>query len=217
MSSKDADTRIEKKTTTRKKTAGRKRKKRDSIIMVSLILFVLLVVFGVYSLQNRNNGPEPTGPVPLEEDDSMKVEFNLTAGGKHTVSISPGESFTVTYRIYRIDKDSDFIIHSVQDEIEFNTDVFELIQDSISCGYTVSIHDYDGARCRVFMNTYAITPEGFEYKQGAEFGSFTLKVKDNAPFGSYEITNNSCEMAAPGGFSTYAYTVRDLTVNIAAE
>ena len=189
-------------------------RKKDIAVTALIIIGVLLFIIGSYAISEQSKGEEQAGPVPLSEDASMRFEFNLASSGKHSIDVGPGEAFTVSYRIYRTDSDSDFIIHSVQDEIEFDTDIFELIEESISCGYTVSIHQYDGARCRVFMNTYAATPAGFEYKQGEEFGSFTLKVRDSAPAGSYDITNNNCEMSASGGYSLYSHTVKDLTVNI---
>ena len=111
----------------------------------------------------------------------------------------------------------DFVIYAVQNEIEYDSSVFELIEDSISCGYTYSIHDYDGGVSRIFMNAYAVTPAGFDYKQGAEFGSFTLRVKEDAPAGKYDITSNEYGMAAQGGYSLYSSTVRDLTVEIVEE
>ena len=189
-------------------------RKKDIVATALIIICVFLYILGAYVISGRSEKQNQSGTVPLSEDASMRFEFNLASSGRHSIDVMPGDTFTVSYRIYRTDSDSDFVIHSVQDEIEFDTDVFELIEDSISCGYTVSIHQYDGARCRIFMNTYAVTPEGFEYKQGAEFGAFTLKVKDSALAGSYDITNNNCEMSASGGYSLYAHTVKDLTVKI---
>ena len=216
MSDKDLKIRDNENKNTKRTNVKKGKKKRDTVVMVSIVFLVLLVVFGVYSILNINVHPS-SEPSPLKEDESMRFEFNLTSDNKHTISVSPGESFTVTYKIYRTDADSDFVIHAVQDEIEYDSSVFELIEDSISCGYTVSIHDYDDDKCRIFMNTFAVTPEGFEYKQGAVFGSFTLKVKSDAASGSYDITNNNCEMSASKGYALYAFTVKDLTVTIVSE
>lgn len=188
--------------------------KQRATIMVLIGLIVILLLFIIIPKNDRETEILPTGTVPLSEDDSMSFEFNLTSSGKHSVSLSPGERFTVSYRIYRTDNDEDFPVIAVQNEIEFDPGIFELVEDSISCGYTTSIHTYEDGRCRVFMNAYSVSPQGFEYKQGAEFGSFDLKVRDDASPGSYQITSNRCEMVSPGGEALYSFTVKDLTVKI---
>lgn len=190
-------------------------KKRKVTLSVSIAFVVLLLVFGTFIILEARNSKQPEPDyIPLANDDSMSYEFNLTASGKHTVKVSAGDSFTVSYKIYRTDADTDFNIYAVQNEIEYDPSVFELVEDSITCKYTVSLHSYDDGRCRVFMNAFSSSLSGFEYKQGAEFGSFTLKVKDDAEPGSYTITSNNCGMAVPGGGALYSHTVNDLTVEI---
>lgn len=214
MSDKAPITQEGKKRNTAKKRVSREKRKRDIVSMVSIILLSMFAMFAMYSLLDKGDNSETSGPAPMAEDDSMMFEFDITSSEKYTIDVLPGEVFTVTFRIYRMDADSDFIIHSVQNEIEFDSSVFELNEESISCDYRVSVHEFARGKTRLFMNAYAVTAEGFEYIQGETFCSFTLTVKDNAPAGSYYITNNEYEMSDSEGHAKYAIAVKDLTVNI---
>lgn len=197
----------------------KKSRKQDTIIMLLLVMVVLLMTFCVYVMIDKyksNEQPE-IDPKPLSENDAMTFEFNLTSSGRHAIELSPGDTFTVVYRLYRNDEDSDFVIYAVQNEIEYDSSVFELIEDTLSSSYNVSVHDFGNNKYRVFMNAFSTVSTGFEYKQGSEFGSFTLRVRDDAPSGSYDITSNDCGMSAPGGYAVYSYSVKDLTVTIAGK
>lgn len=186
------------------------------VVIVLLGIVAILIVFGLLKSLDASREEENVsdGPVILPVDDSMTFEFSLTSSGKHAVALTPGDVFTVSYKIYRTDKDADFQIYAVQNEIEFDPEIFELIEDSISCGYTTSIHSYDNGRCRIYMNAFSPSPSGFKYIQGAEFGSFSLKISDNATPGSYEITSNNCKITDQGGQSLYKSTVKNVTVEI---
>ncbi|MBR2780437.1 MAG: hypothetical protein IKD81_03375 [Eubacteriaceae bacterium] len=197
----------------RKKKIGIKKKSVFLAVAVGIIVFVAALL-AAGSLGGRGDDPDPGVPVLLPEDDSMSFEFNLTASGKHSVTVAPGDTVTVLFRLYRTDTDADFSVYAVQNEIEFDTGVFELVEDSISCRYTVSVHSYEDGRCRIYMNTFSTSPSGFVYTQGAEFGSFTLRVKDDVPPGTYQIASMNYKMSASGGRALYASTSKDVEVEV---
>ena len=205
-------------------------KRLIAIIVLCIVIIAVIFVIRNHSedgpdtdpLHPENNAsnsessgePEPSGGNKLPEDDSMSFVFDLSSGGEHEVTASAGDTVTVEYRLFRTDADSSFMIHAVQNEIEFDSDVFELAEDGISCSYTVSIHDYGNGKTRVYMNTFSAVPDGFEYEQGGIFGTIVLKVRENAPAGAYIISSENYKMSTSTGMAFYSSSSEDLKVEI---
>lgn len=176
-------------------------------IVLGVIVIALLILWSTGQEDDQS-----TGPIALPVDSSMRFEFNVAGNGMHQLEVSRGDIITVEYKLYRLDANEDFPVYAVQNEIEFDTAAFRLIEDSIQSAYTTSVHQLDGGGCRVFMNTFSSGPDGFTYGQGAVFGSFQLEVLANE--GTYEVTSNDYEMSCKGGESLYEAVSNDLSVTV---
>ncbi len=203
--------------------------------LVAIIVLCVVIIAAVFVIRNHSGGGSNTDPPQpvnntsnsegsgepessegnkLPEDDSLSFVFDLSSGGEHNMTASGGDTVTVEYRLFRADEDSSFMIHAVQNEIEFDTDVFELVEDGISCSYTVSTHDYGNGKTRIYMNTFSAVPDGFEYEQGGLFGAIVLKVKEDAPAGTYIISSENYKMSTSTGMAFYSSSSEDLNVEI---
>ncbi len=202
---------------------NRTEKTRKSVSSTRVRLLMVLAMFGLifliavfYYLSGGEVAPDEGIDTiqPIPEDESMSFEFNLTSDSKHIVTLKPGDTFKVVYRLYRTDKDEDFNLYAVQNEIEYDPSVFVLDTETISSRFKTSIHSVSDNANRIFMNMFSAVDAGFDYKQGDVFGSFVLKVREDALPGSYDITSNNCRMSNYDGTASYKCTVNDLTIEI---
>jgi hypothetical protein len=158
-------------------------------------------------------------PAALATDASQQYLFTLTAqksGGarESTLSIALGEEITVYLTLTRTDTSAEYPIYAMQDEIQYDSTMFELSGVAVitASGFKTSLRDEkDGAHKRVYMNFVSAAAGGDAYPATLEVGSFTLKAIAK---GTTAIANKNAKMSTPTGSESYATTVRDVTVTI---
>lgn len=56
--------------------------------------------------------------------------FQLAVDGKDTVNVNPGDVITVAFTLKRTDADEAYTIYAMQNEIEYDSQFFELVEGS---------------------------------------------------------------------------------------
>lgn len=188
---------------------------KKRIIYILIFMIVAVGSFTLMYLQGekpKRTGEDDGSVKSLPIDDSMSFDFALISDNSHSITVKPGDEFTVRYIIKRVDEDSDFRMYAVQNEIQFDGKAFELVNGSLRSSYTFSVHELGDGVCSIFMNGYSPDPEGVLLSRNYEFGSFVLKAR-NAE-GEYKISSNNCEMSTKGGTKLYMHSVTDLDIKI---
>ena len=144
-------------------------------------------------------------------DDSREYFFELSVDGSDTKQVQTGDIITVVFNLKRTDSDKSYQMYGMQNEIRYDSEFFELVENSalLSDG----IHTTDlGLRdnYREFYMNYVSFSGGEEWNAERLVGSFQLKVI--ATSGVTKITNQDYSVSTSDGMEHYAATCQDVTI-----
>ncbi len=151
-----------------------------------------------------------TLPVSAAEGE-MTYSFDLTANGKDTVEVSPGDIITVTLRLRRTDGDSSYPMHGMQAELRYDASFLEVVDGSGTAYTGVSTSDIalvDGYR-EYYMNFLSMSG-GTQWEADTLIGTVQFKVIGET--GVTKITNEDFLVSLPDGSGSYQCEANELLV-----
>lgn len=146
-------------------------------------------------------------------DDEMSFSFNITSDGKNEKFVETGDIITVVLTLERTDDESPYTMHSMQDELRYDNNFLELIDDSwvlINGAKSADVAMVDNYR-EFYMN-YLSFSGGAQWKATSVVGSVQFKVIGES--GATKITNQDFLVSLPDGSGSYLCTASDLTLII---
>ena len=175
-------------------------KKNKKILGIMLALMMLLV----------------NTTTAFAADNSREYFFELSVDGSDTKTVRTGDIITVVFKLKRTDSDQSYQMYGTQDEIRYDSEFFELVENSalLSDG----IHTTDiGLRgnYREFYMNYVSFSGGEEWNAERLVGSFQLKVI--AKSGVTKITNQDYSVSTSNGMDSYKATCQDVTIVISTD
>ncbi len=149
-------------------------------------------------------------------DDSRKYLFELSVDGSDSKEVKNGDIITVTFYLDRTDSEDAYDMYAMQNEIRYDSDFFELIENSALLSEGITTRDIglrDNFR-EFYMNFLSISG-GEKWTSRKLVGSFQLKVTAEA--GVSKITNQDYLVSTADGKNHYAATAQDITIIVSSE
>lgn len=153
----------------------------------------------------------PVLRMPAAAAKDPEFRFELTVDGKDAVEARPGDVLTVTLHLYRTDRNADFTMYAMQDEIRYESSFFKLVKGSELLADGIQSTDLaveDGMR-EFYMNFVSFTG-GKTWASKTRVGSFQLRVTGNS--GVHTITNEDFLVSLPDGSGSYQCEANELTI-----
>lgn len=139
-------------------------------------------------------------------ESSILLTYDLTSDGSNEVTAKKGDIITVTYTIKRTDSQDAYTINAIQNEIKYDTEFFDFVDNSIimTKGEGRLLEKFEGER--VYMNDINTS-----YDATVEVGTFKLRVIASSGSGKVESTECIARDSSNGDITV---TPKDLTVTI---
>ena len=155
-------------------------------------------------------------PLSVSAEESNSFAFELTVDGAQTKTVAPGDIVTVVLHLKRTDADEDYTMYAMQDEIRYDSEFFELVEDSAILSDGIESTDI-GMRdqYREFYMNYLSTVGGTEWESDMLIGSFQLRVI--ASSGVTQITNQDYLVSTKDGMDSFPCEANDLTIILSTE
>ena len=144
---------------------------------------------------------------------ALDIDGAALSGGQYVRAASPGESVTVRFSVLRTDAAEPFALFAIQNEIEFDMDFFEFVENSIVTRYGNADASLQ-TRVQGQQIVKASALGGPEYAAEQAFCEFQLKVK-SAATGSGWVRCSEAS-AIDTGHNSVTVTQRNLTVTVSA-
>lgn len=159
----------------------------------------------------------PAMLIPVSaEDDSMSFLFSLTANGKDTVEVETGDIITVVFQLDRTDANEQYMMYAMQNEIRYDSNFFELVEDSTILNREIMSTDIAMVdQYREFYMNYLSMGGGEMRNPSVVIGSIQLKVI--AKSGITQVINQDYLVSRKNGIGSYTCTAKDLTVVLSTE
>ena len=151
--------------------------------------------------------------LPVRAAGTPSFLFELTANGKSAETVRTGDVVTVLLTLRRTDEKSAFTMHSMQDELRYDTDFFRLVEDGEMVSEGVRTADVSrGSGLREFYMNYTDLHGGRSWAADTIVGSIQLKVI--AEEGSGVISNQDYLVSLPDGSGSYVCRCADVTITV---
>ena len=158
----------------------------------------------------------PTLLVPASAQDNPTFRYELSVDGQDTVEVSTGDVITVTLYLHRTDANANYTMYAMQDEIRYDSEFFELVEDSFILSSGIHSTDLDvGGGMREFYMNYVSFAGGAQWQPKVRIGSFQLRVIGTS--GVSIITNEDFLVSHQDGMGGYDCEASDLTVIVSSE
>lgn len=149
-------------------------------------------------------------------DSDMSFSFSITSDGKSEKTVATGDIITVVLTLKRTDEESPYTMHSMQDELQYDSNFLELVDDSWVLMNGVKSTDIAMVdNHREFYMNYLSFSGGAQWKVTSTIGSVQFKVIGES--GATKITNQDFLVSLPDGSGSYSCTASDLTLIITNE
>ena len=169
--------------------------------VVFLLIFALL--FPIFS-------------VSVSAADAPEFFYELSVDGQDTIEVEHGDLITVTLYLYRTDADSSYTMYAMQDEIRYNSDFFELVEDSALLSKGVKSTDIRVAEnLREFYMNFLSFAGGERWGAKTRIGSFQLRVVGTS--GVTTLTNEDYLVSLSDGSGSYQCEANVLTVILSTD
>ena len=137
--------------------------------------------------------------------------FALSAEGETELSVSTGDVITVTLELHRTDRQQDYTMYAMQDEIRYDKTFFRLVTDSDRPASGVQTRDIalrDHRRAH-YLNFVSLSG-GRSWSANAFIGSFQLEVIGTT--GVARLENSGLQVSLPDGSGSYPVSGQNVTV-----
>ena len=149
-------------------------------------------------------------------DESQSYLFELSIDGSDTKQAATGDIVTVAPALKRTDADEGYTMYAMQDELCYDPEFFELVENSAMTAASIETTDIAlRGGLRSFYMNFVSMGGGENWDASTMIGTFQLKVIGTS--GSSVIRNTEMQVAVEGGMDSYAATGRDVTVVVTDE
>ncbi|MBR2445791.1 MAG: InlB B-repeat-containing protein [Clostridia bacterium] len=149
--------------------------------------------------------------VPVHAQDEPEFRYELSVDGKDTVEVSTGDIITITLYLYRTDADAPYAMYAMQDEIRYDSEFFELVENSAVLSAGIQSTDLAvGQGMREFYMNYISFSGGAQWQPKTRIGSFQLRVIGTS--GVATITNEDFLVSYQDGSGSYKCNANTLTI-----
>ena len=149
-------------------------------------------------------------------DESRQYQLDLTVNGQHEIHAKPGDVLNVVLTLKRTDNDSSYMMYAMQDEIRYDPQFFEIVQNNSLTANGISITDIGLIDdYRAFYVNYLSLSGGENWNSEVVLGSFQVKITGTK--GSAHLKNENCIVSTPDGRDSYSITVNDLLVIVTSD
>lgn len=153
----------------------------------------------------------PMLAIPAAAAENPEFSYELTVDGLETKEAEMGDIVTVTMYLQRVDSDEPYTMYGMQSEIRYDSNFFELVEDSASLGDGVQSTDIGRpGEFREFYMNFVSLSGGVQWQPRTRIGSFQLKIIGTE--GVSTITNEDFLVSLPDGSGGYACEANELTV-----
>lgn len=140
-----------------------------------------------------------------------EFRYELTSDGKEVVEVNTGDIITVTLHLYRTDGADDYTMYALQDEIRYDSEYFELVENSAMLSKGIQSSDIGLVdQNREFYMNYVSFSGGEPWPADYRVGSFQLRVIGTS--GVSTITNQDYLVSLSDGSGSYPCEANELTV-----
>lgn len=144
-------------------------------------------------------------------EEAPEFRYELSVDGEDVIEVNTGDVITVTLYLYRTDSDESYPMYGMQDEIRYDSDFFELVEDSAILSEGIDSTDISvGGSLREFYMSFVDMSGGRTWKAKQHIGSFQLRVI--ATSGMTTVTNEDYKVAFQDGMGSYECQANELTV-----
>lgn len=143
------------------------------------------------------------------QDASMQFSFELSIDGSDVKEVEPGDIITVSLHLRRTDKQAPYTMYSFQNEIRYDAEFFELIEDNsnVYSGLVMKdIERVDGFH-ELYIN-YLSMSGGAQWDEDILLATIQLKVI--ADSGVAKLTSEDYFVSHMDGKSTYSCAANEV-------
>ena len=162
---------------------------------VLILVFIGLLSFGVLA------------------GETQSFVFDLKANGAPELVVSTGDIITVTLELRRTDRQKDYTMYAMQDEICYDSTFFRLVKDSDEAYEGILFSDIalrDHRRAH-YLNFVSLSG-GVEWPSNVQIGSFQLEVIGTT--GAARLENTNLQVSLPDGSGSYSASGQNVTVTV---
>lgn len=148
------------------------------------------------------------------EETGGSYEFSLTSNSQGELTVSPGDIITVRLTLTRTEGEN--VMYGMQDEIQYDSDFFELVEDSDVVFQGIETTDLLlRGNLRTHYWNFVSLDGGTVWPDTVTIGTFQLKVKGDA--GVTTIQNRNYQVSREDGTQSYAVVAKDLKVIVSTD
>lgn len=168
------------------------------------IFFICLIIFPVFRMSVNADNESPS------------FSFELSVDGQNTKEVHTGDIITVMLRLYRKDLDKQYTMYAMQDEIKYDSDFFEMVDEGTVLNDGIVSKDIALVdQYREFYMNYLSTSGGTQWNTDTLIGSFQLRVI--AESGVTKITNQDYLVSFKDGSGSYDCDANELTIVLSTD
>ncbi|MBQ4641101.1 MAG: InlB B-repeat-containing protein [Oscillospiraceae bacterium] len=158
----------------------------------------------------------PVCGISASAEEEMEFRYELTIDGKELLEVDNGDMLTVTLYLYRTDENEIYSMHAMQDEIRYDRDFFELVEDSVALYDGVQSTDIElvDNHKELYMNFLSFAG-GELWGPKVRVGSFQLRVIGTS--GVSRITNEDFLVSLPDGSGSYRCVANDVVAILSTD
>jgi len=145
--------------------------------------------------------------------ETQSFVFDLKANGAPELVVSTGDIITVTLELRRTDRQKDYTMYAMQDEICYDSTFFRLVKDSDEAYEGILFSDIalrDHRRAH-YLNFVSLSG-GVEWPSNVLIGSFQLEVIGTT--GVARLENTNLQVSLPDGSGSYSASGQNVTVTV---
>lgn len=143
--------------------------------------------------------------------ETPEFRYELTVDGKDTIEAHTGDVITVALYLYRTDVDAEYTMYAMQDEIRYDSEFFELVEDTVLLSSGIQSTDIALVdNHREFYMNYVSLAGGSQWNAKTRIGTFQLRIIGTS--GVTTITNEDFLVSLPDGSGSYKCEANELTV-----
>lgn len=176
-------------------------RKKCTAILTSLLLIMICLI-----------------PVHAEEiqTENPSFEFELTANGEESIEATTGDIITVVLKLKRTDQNVPYTMYAVQDEIQYDSNFFELVQDGTTLKQGITSADIAGTDAsREFYMNFLSMSGGSQWNATEQLGTIQLRVIGEN--GAAKIVSNDFLVSQKDGYGGYPCEANEVTVVVSTE
>lgn len=149
-------------------------------------------------------------------DDSMSFLFELTVDGGDTKEVKHGDVITLVLKLKRTDSSDLYTMYAMQDEIRYDSQFLELVEDSMMLSPGIATTDIGrGDRFREFYMNYLSMSGGAQWKSETLIGSVQFRVIGES--GVTKISNQDFLVSLRDGSDSYLCEANEITLILTTE